>query len=378
MTTINAFFRILCFACCCLAATFSAAQVNQMPNPYTTGNEYETAATTASGSTAVVVLQKPTLQVRLSSYNVATNGSVTLKGVLDLASNAKKVNVVMLTETRLALVQVTTADKQRVTIFDLNASGNFTQKGDWTGPTVKSYKPGVARLSNSAFVTGVALSTGGLRMTTFTVSSNGTITKKDDDDNGTIERVDLVRLSASRVVAGVRLANDQMKVICFDVNETTYIISRRGDYQWGGAIKQVSMAAAAANKLACFNVDMNSRLDATSFELSSSGNFIVKDQKNDIKKPGTSNYYQLKELDGQYLGSNGKFLLSAIRTSDQLSMLPFLLNSNGTLNIQSGEYSPNSPNFNLTYSAILSGGKLIASNRQMNNKYTIQCYNWTN
>jgi len=375
MKSFTSIFSFFCFAILCFATTNLNAQANGMQGAYTTQLDYENAATTGSGSTAVVALQKPTLQVRLSSYNVATNGTVTLKGVLDLPSNAKKVNVAMLTDSRVALAQVSLADKLVISIYDISANGSFTLKNTWNGPTVKDQKPGIVRLSNGSFATAVAISsTGGLRITSYSVNGNNVIVKQDDDDNGAIEAVDLARMSAGRVVAGVKLPNDQMKLIAFDVNETTYVVNRRGDFTLNGAVKKISMVGTANNRFVAFSTDGNERLDAAAFETTASGNFVLKNQLNDIKKPSNGQYFTLRFLDGQFLGSNGRILLSAIRTSDQLSVIPFTVNSNGLISHNSGDYSPNTA-YTRTYSTVI-GGKMVAATRQMDNKYFIRCYNW--
>lgn len=375
MKSFTSFFSLLSLAIFCFATINLNAQANAMPGPYTTQLDYENAATTAAGNTAVVALQKPTLQVRLSSYNVATNGNVTLKGVLDLSSNAKKVNVAMLSSTRVALAQVTTSDKLVVSIYDVNStSGSFTLKNTWNGPTVKDMKPGIVRLTDAKLATAVALSNGSLRISSYTVAPNGTITKQDDDDNGSIETVDLARMTSKRIVAGVRLTNDQMKLIAFDVNETTHVISRRGDYVLDGAVKKISMVGMDNNNFVAFSTDSNDRLDATAFATTSSGNFVLKNKLNDIKKPSNGQYFTLRFLDGQHLGSNGRILLSAIRTSNQHSVIPFTVNSSGLISQNSGDYSPNTA-YTRTYSTVVEG-KLVAATRQMDNKYFIRSYNW--
>ena len=374
MKTFNSFFSLLCSAIFCFATSNLSAQANAMPGPYTTQLDYENAATTGTGSTAVIALQKPTLQVRLSSYNVAANGNVTLIGVLDLPSNAKKVNVAMLTQNRVALAQVTTADKLVVSIYDISANGSFTLKNTWNGPNVKDQKPGIVRLTDTKLATAVALSTGGLRISSYTVAPNGTILKQDDDDNGAIESVDLARMTSKRIVAGVKLTNDQMKLIAFDVNETTHVINRRGDYVLSGTVKKISMVGMDNNSFVAFSTDSNERLDAAAFETTASGNFVLKNQLNDIKKPSTGQYFTLRFLDGQYLGSNGRILLSAVRTSNQHSVIPFTVNSAGLISQNVGDYSPNTL-YTRTYSTVI-GGKLVASTRQMDNKYFIRSYNW--
>jgi hypothetical protein len=375
MKSFTSIFSLFCFAILCFATSKLNAQANAMTGAYTTQLDYENAATTGAGSTAVVALQKPTLQVRLSSYAVATNGGVTLKGVLDLSSNAKKVNVAMLTETRVALAQVTTADKLVVSIYDISTNGSFTLKNTWNGPTVKDQKPGIVRLTDTKFATAVALSTGNLRITSYTIAPNGTITKQDDDDNGAIESVDLARMTSKRVVAGVKLTNDQMKLIAFDVDETTHAINRRGDYVLNGAVKKISMVGMDNNSFVAFSTDSNERLDASSFETTASGNFVLKNQLNDIKKPSNGQYFTLRFLDGQSLGSNGRILLSTIRTSDQLSVIPFTVNSAGLISHNTGDYSPNTL-YTRTYSTTVIGGKMVAATRQMDNKYHIRSYNW--
>lgn len=376
MKSFTSFFSLLSLAIFCFATTILTAQVNQMASSYTTTVEYENGATTGIGSTVVVAVQRPTLQVRLISFNV-TNGVVTHKAGLDLPTSANKVNVAMLTETRVALAQVSTTNKLVVSIYDISANGSFTHKNTWNGPTVKDEKPGIVRLTNGSFATATVLSSGYLRISTYTVNGNNIIVKQDDDDDNTItvQAVDLARMYSTRIVAGERIANDQMKLITFDVNEATNVISRRGDRLLSGAVKKISMVSTANNRLVAFSTDNNDRLDAAAFELTNSGSFILKNKLEDLKSPLTGLYFTIRALDGQSLGTNGKILLSSIRTSEQLSVIPFTVNSLGLVSQNIGDYSPNGPYYTRTYSTVI-GGKLVAAHRQMDNKYHIRCYIW--
>jgi hypothetical protein len=377
MKSFTSIFSLFCFAILCFATAKLNAQVNQMSSSYTTSVEFENGATSGLGSTVVVAVQRPTLQVRLSSFNV-NNGVVTHKSGLDLTTSANKVNVAMLTGTMVALAQISTTNKLVVSIYDISANGSFTHKNTWNGPTVKDEKPGIVRLTNGSFATATVLGSGYLRISTYTVNGNNIIVKQDDDDDNTttVQAVDLARMSSTRIVAGERIANDQMKLITFDVNETTNVISRRGDRLLSGSVKKISMVSTANNRLVAFSTDNNDRLDAAAFELTNSGSYVLKNKLEDIIKPNSNGqYFTIRALDGQSLGTNGKILLSSIRTSEQLSVIPFTVNSAGLVSHNTGDYSPNSPYFTRTYATVI-GGKLVTANRKMDNKYVVRCYNW--
>ncbi len=370
MCATSFFSRILGLVILCLSLNFATAQVQQIQS-YTTSNEYEIAAVSGLDGSTVVAFQKPGNQIRMSSFQVSTAGNVTLKDNLDI-SDATKVNVAMLSSTR-AILASRWGGKIKVTVFDISATGNISQKGTWTGADIKSYKPGIVRLNNSSFAIGVALSSGDMRLTTFTVNAAGTLTKKDDENGGTIEQIDLANMSAERFVAGVRLAGDQLKVICFDVHSDTKVITRRGDHQFTGAVKRISMVRHSATVLAAFFTDSNSKLGLRNFTLTNSGNFIVADTDLEIKKPGTNTVYQLKEIDGQRL-SGDKILLSAVTSNNLHVVVPFKMQADNNLNVQSGQFN-SSAQFNLTYSTI-AAGKFVACSRQMNNKYKVAAFNW--
>ncbi|MEK7253623.1 MAG: hypothetical protein AAB316_02670 [Bacteroidota bacterium] len=380
MKAIHFFARMFGLAILCLSATITKAQVQQLAGFHTTGTEYEQAAISTFEDVTVVAYQKPDKNIRLISYVVSTTGKVTEQGGIN-ADKANDVNVLMLNKNKVILVRNTTGGKQSVSLYARTNGGSWVFNNTWNGPSIKNYKPGVARLSDDSFATGVALSSGALRVTTFKTAIGGNfpsteyLVKKADSDHGGVFNIKLLTLSANRIVAGVQLGDNQAKLICFDLGNNLSI-TRRGDQVLSGTIKSMCMAKMSASNLSTWNIDGSNRLDATTFKVNSSGNFIQTDYDNDIPIPGTvpTQFYQLKAIDGHYVG-NGKMLLCGLLTSDKLSVIPFKINSEGKMHVESGAFT-SSDKCNRTFAARIGDGKLIAASRLMTNKYRVAVFKW--
>ncbi len=375
MKSFTSFFQLFAFVVLCFSTTISHAQsVQLLPGSVITTHDYETAAADGAGNVSLVAFQKPSSQIRLASYFTSSTGSVDLKNILDLG-NAKQANLVMLSSTRAVLVQILTDNKLKVTVFDIGlGNGSIYQKGSWTGPIVNNIKPAIVKRSVSSFAVGVSIGAGNFRLTTFTVDPNSNIYKKDDDDNiGAIQSIELGFIYPDRYVAGVRIGNDKLKVVCFNVLGDQ-VITQISSHQWIGSFKKVSLAKRWGAYFVVFSTDSNNRLDAKSFQVNDAGSFVIKDEKNDIKRPSTNSYYQLLEIVGQQHTGSNKMLLSAVRSDFYQAVIPFNITNDGIIQVQGGDYNT-AVQYNHTCSAKLED-KMFTVSRQMNGKYKLSAYTW--
>jgi hypothetical protein len=377
MKSFTSFFQLFAFVVLCFATTVANAQVNAMAGFYTTNGAYTYSSTDGMGSRAVVALVKPTTnQIRVSTYDVAANGTVTLKDYYDYAS-ATIVKVAMLTPTRVIVARANPNGSHVATAFDIDANGNLTKKGEWSGFIPNFANFAITRLSNESFATAFRTDTG-MRMVSFSVPSNGNVVKKThlDIDGGEGE-VDLARLTDTRLVAAVKISQSYVKFTCFDVAPLTLAITQKGHLGWNNEVSKLSLATFSDQRFAIFAIDANSRLDAMSLNVNAAGSVTLADAKLDVKKPGTSDYLLLKDLDAQTISTSpGKILLSSIRTNDNLTVIPFSL-TNGVIAAQSGGYYPNAPNVTQVSAGFITGNMMVGSFRQVEDgKYHIRSYKW--
>lgn len=384
MKNFNFFSQLFALVVFCFASNFATAQVSAMPGFNITGNEYSAAATAGFGGNAVVIFTKPVAgntTVRLASYTVAAAGTVTLKDYEDF-SNCGSPKITMLSPTRAILAMRNQNNNHEVRVYDLDASGgNITKKSWWAstgGGAVNPQSQNVEYLTGSSFVSAV-VDGGTFRILSFTVNSSGSITFKDDDTHNIAgNAVYLKKMSSSRVIVGIKNANDLLKLICYDVNESTGVLSKKSEVQVNN-VQQITMTAFGGNKLGCFAIDVNNNFDISTYEIATGGNFIVKNLYDNIKIPGTNTNYQLKSIDAQYDSGVSKIHLCSVRTSDKLNIIPFSFSSAGTLTIE-----PNTSKHYLstaTYthtSASAASGLVINSSRQADSKYRIQGFKWGN
>lgn len=355
-----------------------------MPGFNITGNEYNAAAIAGYGGNAFVIFTKPVAgnnTVRLASYTVAAAGNVALKDYEDFG-NCGSPKITMLSATRAILAMRNQNNNHEVRVYDLDASGNITKKNWWAstgGGAVNPQSQDVLRLDGSRFVSAV-VDGGTFRILSFTVNTAGTITFKDDDTHnmpGTV--VGLARMSSNRVIVSIRTADNIMKVICYDVNESTGILTKRGEYQWNAPKTRISMVAFGGNKLACFLSNSINYLDITSLEVSTVGTFSVKQSISHVKIPGTTTNYELKSIDAQYDSGVNKIHLCSVRTSDKLNIIPFSFTSAGILTIEPtiSKHHLSTTTFTHTSTSAASG-LVINSSRQADSKYRIQGFKWGN
>ena len=82
-------------------------------------------------------------------------------------------------------------------------------------------------------------------------ASGTTVTVKDEDQYEVVNlrRVELARISNTRIIAAAHLSNNQMEAVCYDVNESTNVITRKGNYLWNSTMQRITMSAFGVDKL---------------------------------------------------------------------------------------------------------------------------------
>jgi hypothetical protein len=360
------------------ATTVSTAQVNATAGFYTTGNPYSYSATAGMGNKAVVVLINPTTnQIRVSSYIVSPAGAVAWKSNIDFGS-AQSVEVAMLSETRAVVARANQNGSHVVTIFDIHTStGVLTKKGEWMGYTAYNNRMALTKLSASTFATIFSTETGG-RMVTFSVNTIGSITKKSHKDiDGYVEEVDMVRLTDNRVLAAFKKSASYVKFVCFDIAAGTLVVTQKGHLGWNNSASKLSLAHHSSQRCAAFAIDDTNMLDVLSLNVNAAGAVTTADAKMNVRKPGTTDYLLLNSIDAQTIGTSpGKILLSAARSDDNLTVVPFSFD-NGLIAAQTGGYYPNAPNVTQVSAGLINGNMMIGAFRQVEDgKYHIRSYKW--
>ncbi len=376
MKSFTSFASFLSLVFFCFATTVSTAQVNATAGFHTTNVPFTYSSTAGSGNKAVVAFIKPTTnQIRVSSFFVSSTGAVTLKNFYDFSS-ASIVKVAMLTDNRVVVARA--GAKLRLTTFDINATtGVLTKKNDYEAMTLNSDNLAIVKLSNNSFATLVRHSDGN-QLRTFAVDANGVITMKSYlTFNGFSEVIDLVRLSDTRVVVALKSTATQVKLICFDVHYATFAITQKSTYTWNNGVKRISLANYTNTRFAAFAIDANDKLDALYVNVNEAGTISIGPQLSDIKKPGTNDVLQMKDIAAQTISIiPGKILLSGARTSDNLCVIPFSIGW-GTLSAQSGGYFPNAPNVTQTSAGLINGNMMIGAFRHVEDgKYHVRSYKW--
>jgi hypothetical protein len=263
-----------------------------------------------------------------------------------------------------------------VTIFDIDPiTGSITKKGEWS--VASNYEHiGLVKLTHDKFVTLIRNETGG-RLFNFNVSSNGSFVKKSQLDVSWYEDVvEMACLTSNRIVVGFKGSSSNVIFTTFEVTDLT--ITQKGSFNWNNNIAKLSLVPVETNRLAAFAVDNNTRLDVLGIYITTAGSIIQSDVKLDVKKPGTTEYLLLKSISGQKMTASGKILLSTVRSTERMAVVPFQM-TNGIISAQTGGYFPTAPIVTETSTGfIISNGlRMVASYRlKETGKYRIQSFKW--
>ena len=246
MKTFNSFFSLFTFVILCFANISLQAQIQAMPGSHLTSNQFTSAQIVGYGGNAVAIYNKPNgfTNVQLASYSVNSSGEIQQLDTEDFGDCGSQ-RLVMLDGKRVIVAMRNKNQNHEVRVYDLDNAGKISKKDWWAstgGGAVNPLSQNVERLTSSSFVS-VVVDGGTFRILSFTVNSSGNITFKDDDTHNIAgNAVYIKRMSSSRVIVGIKNTNNVMKLICYDINASTGVLSKKGEVQISN-VRQATMSA---------------------------------------------------------------------------------------------------------------------------------------
>lgn len=174
-------------------------------------------------------------KLKLIAWRVNANGSVTRTG--DSAKKAGKASHIDIARgsTRFVTSCRTGSGKLKLISWSVNLSGSTINRiGDSGNQAGKATMIKIVALSSTRFVTACRTSSGKLKLITWRLNNNGSITRLQDSDAaaGAVSEISMIRIPkpgfGSRVVTSVRTRSGKLKLIVWDITSAG-TVTRRGD-----------------------------------------------------------------------------------------------------------------------------------------------------
>ncbi len=337
-----------------------------------TNSEYESAAVTTLPNYAVGVLLAPDNTIKVASWNVNAQGDVTHVNSVD-NGKGRKVNIVSLTDNRVAVAAVKPNGKLRLALYGIAGNGTVSAMNEsfTSEHTYKAAKPGIIRLNDNRLAVGLIRDNGNFEISIWRVQQNGNFEQQCEYHSGDAENIDLSKISNNRLVAAVRKSNsDEIRLIAFDFDSGNCSLQRRGDADAGGSINKFELVTLSDDRIAiCYNAKSSKNLGVKVWDVNNSGNFIQQSTETGGACTQLSLVALAKNLlITQVIDSEGKFKLIAWKVSEGGAL------SRLNIDFQS------SKDYNLVYASridqpgfAVGNNRLITCNRLMNNRYKIVC-----
>jgi hypothetical protein len=198
------------------------------------GTSREIVLANRSGRNLLTAVRTASKKLKLISWRVNTNGSVSRQGdSRNLAGTASHIDLARVSSTRFVAACRTSSGNLKLISWNVSTGGSITRRGDSGNQAGTASRIKIAALSTNLLVTACRTADGDLKLITWRLNSNGSLTRLRDSGSlaGAVSEISLALLPGTapfQVVTSVRTSSGSLKIISWRVGASG-IVTRRGD-----------------------------------------------------------------------------------------------------------------------------------------------------
>jgi len=198
------------------------------------GEVSELALANRSGRQLVTAVRTGSGRLRLITWQVNTDGSVSRRGDSGTqAGTASHIDLARVSDSRFVAACRTGSGNLKLISWNINDAGTVSRTGDSGDQAGESTLNRILALSSTILLTACRIASGRLRLISWRLNADGSLTRLRDSGNaaGTVSEISMAALPEAfprRVVTSIRTAGGALKLIAWRV-ESNGAITRRGD-----------------------------------------------------------------------------------------------------------------------------------------------------